>query len=41
MKDIMQILHKISQYFPEPYERFGGNVKVDLDMSNYVTENLI
>ena len=35
------MLHKISQYFPKPYERFGGNVKVDWGMSNYVTENII
>ena len=25
----------MSQYFPEPYERSNGNVKVKLDLSNY------
>ena len=30
------ILHKISQYFPKPFERFGGNIKVELDLSNCV-----
>ena len=29
---------RMSQYFPEPYERFGGNVKVKLDLSNYATK---
>ena len=24
------------QYFPKWFERFGGNVKVELDLSNYV-----
>ena len=27
----------MSQYFP-PYGRFGGNVKVELDLSNYTTK---
>ena len=31
----------MSQYFPKPYERYSGNVKVELDLSNYGTkENL-
>ena len=25
---------RISQYFPEPYASSGGNVKVELDLSN-------
>ena len=25
----------MSQYFPEPYRRSGGNVKVELDLFNY------
>ena len=29
------LLYKISQYFLKPYERFGKNIKVDLDLSNY------
>ena len=29
------LLYKISQYFLKPYESFGKNIKVDLDLSNY------
>ena len=25
----------MSQYFPKPYNQFGGNVKVEVDLSNY------
>ena len=28
-------LYKMSQYFPKPYETFGGNVKVELDLPSY------
>ena len=28
----------MSQYFPKRYTRFGGNVKVELDLSNYATK---
>ena len=28
-------LRKMSQYFPKPYNRFGGNVKVELNFSNF------
>ena len=28
----------MSKYFPEPFERSGGNVKVELNLSYYVTE---
>ena len=28
----------MSQYFPEPYERSNGNVKAELDLSNYATK---
>ena len=28
-------LYKMSQYFLKPYDRSGGNVKVELDLSNY------
>ena len=31
-------LYKMSQYFPKPYNRFGGNVKVELALSNYATK---
>ena len=27
----------MSQYFAKPYHRFGWNVKVELDLSNYAT----
>ena len=29
---------KISQCFPKPYKPFGGNVKVELDLSSYATK---
>ena len=32
-------LYKISQYFPKPYEPFGGNINVRVDLSNYATED--
>ena len=35
MKDIT----RISQYFPEPYEHYGGNLRVELDLSNYATKD--
>ena len=28
----------MNKYFPEPYERFGGNVKAELGLSNYATK---
>ena len=31
-------MYKLIQYFPKPYDRFGGNVKVELDVSNYATK---
>ena len=31
-------LYKIRQYFPEPYNFFGRNVKVELDLPNYATK---
>ena len=27
----------MSQYFHKPYEHSGGNLKVELDLSNYAT----
>ena len=35
---IKRILYKMSQYFPKPYEPFGGDVNVKVDLSNYATE---
>ena len=28
---------KKSQYFPKPYEPFGGDINVKVDLSNYAT----
>ena len=28
----------MSQYFPKPFGRFGGNINVKVDMSNYATK---
>ena len=28
----------MSQYFPEPYEPFGGDINVKVDLSNYTTK---
>ena len=28
----------MSQYFPKPYELFGGYINVKVDLSNYVTK---
>ena len=33
-KDIV----KLSQYFPKPYEPFGGDINVNVDFSNYATK---
>ena len=35
---IKKTLYKMSQYFPKPSDRFGGNIKVELDLSNYATK---
>ena len=29
---------KMSQYFPKPYEPFGGDVNVKVDLFNYTTK---
>ena len=34
---IKKRLYKMSQYFPEPYEPFGGDINVKVDLSNYAT----
>ena len=31
----------MSQYFPKPYNRFGVNVKVELDLSSYATKGTL
>ena len=28
----------MSQYFPKPYEQFGGDINVKVDLSNYATK---
>ena len=35
---IKKTLYKISQYFPKPYEPFGGDINVKVDLSNYATK---
>ena len=35
---IKKTLYKISQYFPKPYEPFGGDINVEVDLSNYATK---
>ena len=29
---------KMRQYFPKPYEPFGGDINVKVDLSNYATK---
>ena len=36
---IKKTLYRMSQYFPKPYEPFGGNINVKVDLSNYVTKD--
>ena len=33
---IKKTLYKMSKYFPKPYEYFGGDINVKVDLSNYV-----
>ena len=35
---IKKTLHKMSQYFPKPYEPFGGDINAKVDLSNYATK---
>ena len=35
---IKKTLCKMSQYFPKPYEPFGGDINVKIDLSNYATK---
>ena len=35
----MKLLYiKMSQYFAKPYEPFGGDINVKVDLSNYATK---
>ena len=36
---IKKTLYKMSQYFPKPYEPFGGDINVTFDLSNYATKD--
>ena len=36
---IKKALYKMSQYFPKPYEPFGGVINLTVDLSNYATKN--
>ena len=36
---IKKTLYKMSQYFPKPYEPFGGDINVTADLSNYATKD--
>ena len=33
-------LYKMSQYFPKPYESFGGDINVKVDLSGYAKQHL-
>ena len=35
---IKKTLYKMSLYFPKPYKSFGGNIKIELDLSSYPTK---
>ena len=35
---IKNVLYKMSQYFPKPYEPYGGDVNVKVHLSNYATK---
>ena len=35
---IKNILNRISHYFPKPYEPFGGDINVKMDLFNYETK---
>ena len=36
---IKKTLYKMSQYFPNPYKPFGGDISVTVDLSNYATKD--
>ena len=36
---IKKTSYKMSQYLPKPYEPFGGNINVRVDLSNYATKD--
>ena len=36
---IKKTWYKISQYFPKPYEQFGADINVTVDLSNYANKD--
>ena len=36
---LKKTLYKMSQYFPKPYEPFGGDINVKIDLSNCATKD--
>ena len=36
---IKKTLYKMSQYFPKPYEPFGRDINVTVNLSNYATKD--
>ena len=38
---IKKKLEKMSQYFPKPYEPFGEDINVTVDLSNYATKMIL
>ena len=34
----LMMLYKMSQYFPKPYQSFGGHINVKVYLSNYATK---
>ena len=36
---IKKTLYKMSEYFPKPYEPFGGDINVRVGLSNYATKD--
>ena len=35
---MISLVYLMSQYFPKPYEPFGGDNNVKVDLSNYATK---
>ena len=38
---IKRTLYEMSKYFPKPYEPFGGDINVKVDLSNYATKKIL
>ena len=36
---IKKTLYKMCQYVPRPYNQFGGDINVTVDLSNYATKD--